>query len=278
MIGLKQLGILEIQGRTLSLKTVGTLEQAIGFGAFLLLLFLRKKRPMIAFLLPLLLAWAVALLFGIAEIRDVTAFPKTPLLFPFSWKFPAPRLWDDVLSILLITIFDTGATLTAIAYLRGHDMRHLKKIFMADTLGSVLAGCLGVTTCAFYAESSAGICAGAKGRIAGCTIAIGALGFLFFAPLLSSIPLCATAPLLLGIGGILASEAREIKKSILFAVPAITTALAIPIFVSIYWGLALGFLSYTLAHLLGGRARSIRPTVWIFTALFLLQLVKAQLS
>jgi AGZA family xanthine/uracil permease-like MFS transporter len=45
-----------------------------------------------------------------------------------------------------------------------------------------------------------------------------------------------------------------------------------PVFFSIYWGFALGFISYVLIKSLSGKRKEINPMVWGLAAIFALHL------
>jgi AGZA family xanthine/uracil permease-like MFS transporter len=52
------------------------------------------------------------------------------------------------------------------------------------------------------------------------------------------------------------------------SIPAAITALLIPFTYSIAHGLAFGFITYAALKLLTGRAREVKPIVWIIAAVF----------
>ncbi len=148
-------------------------------------------------------------------------------------------------------------------------IRNLDKAVIPDGPGSMLAALLGTTSCSLYAESSIGIHAKGRTWITGCTIAVCCLSALFLYPLLSSIPLFATAPILFGIGGILTMQMRWIEwKKPAEAISFLITAIAMPLFFSIYLGFALGFISYVLLKMITGKAKTIHPIVWALSAVF----------
>jgi len=56
-------------------------------------------------------------------------------------------------------------------------------------------------------------------------------------------------------------------------VPAAITALMVPFTYSIANGIAFGFISYAALKLLTGRAKQVKPIVWIIAAVFLFKFV-----
>jgi len=57
------------------------------------------------------------------------------------------------------------------------------------------------------------------------------------------------------------------------SVPAAITALLIPFTYSIAHGIAFGFITYAGLKLLTGRARQVKPVVWIIAAVFLFKYI-----
>ena len=280
-VGLKQLGIVNIDGSSYSWGELGTLGQAIGLAGLLLFLFFHWKRWRGGMLLPVLFCWMAALLIGQAQWNGLLSLPP-PIDSTFGKlvfsSILEPKSWGVFVSILLISIFDAGATLTVLARMLGWlhkdgTIRNLNRVVIPDGIGSMAAAILGTTSCSIYIESSSGIRAGGRTAITGCTTAIAVLAALFFYPALSSIPLFATAPVLLGIGGILTAELRWVPwKSPSDAIPFLITAMAMPVFFSIYWGFALGFLSYVLVKSVSGKAKEIHPIVWGLAVIFAIHL------
>ena len=57
------------------------------------------------------------------------------------------------------------------------------------------------------------------------------------------------------------------------AIPAAITALVIPFTYSIAEGIAFGFITYALLKLTTGRAREVKPVIWVIAALFAFKIV-----
>ena len=85
-------------------------------------------------------------------------------------------------------------------------------------------------------------------------------------------PAYATAPALLFVCCIMARELAEVNwDDVTEAVPAVLTAIMMPLTYSIANGLAFGFISYAAIKLLSGRVREVNWLVWIIALVFLLR-------
>lgn len=281
-IGFKQIGMIEITNGIYSLGTFGTSGQLIALIGLALFALLHRLHFPGSCLIPVLFCWLAALFFGEAEWLGLFSLPPTlqPTLFKLSFSTVLqPQSWIILLTILLIAIFDAGATLHALSRQLGWlkpngTIRNLNKAVIPDGIASMAAALLGTTSCSLYAESSIGIHARGRTRIAGCTIALFSLSALFLYPALASIPLFATAPILFGIGGLLACHLKEIDwKNLPEAISFLITAFAMPLFFSIYWGFALGFIAYVLLKTAARKAKEIHPIVWGLSALFAAHLI-----
>jgi AGZA family xanthine/uracil permease-like MFS transporter len=123
---------------------------------------------------------------------------------------------------------------------------------------------LGTSTVTAYVESAAGIEQG--GRTGLTSIFTGALFLLalLFVPIVAIVPLYATAPALIMVGLFMMKEVKRIDFTNLEeAFPAFIIVVMIALSYSISTGLAFGFISFVLIKTVSGKARQIRPTMWI---------------
>lgn len=94
------------------------------------------------------------------------------------------------------------------------------------------------------------------------------LACLFIAPLAGVVPPYATAPALLFVACLTLRDLGDIAwDDTTEAVPAAITALVIPFTYSIAEGIAFGFITYAALKLTTGRARQVKPVVWVIAAL-----------
>jgi AGZA family xanthine/uracil permease-like MFS transporter len=95
---------------------------------------------------------------------------------------------------------------------------------------------------------------------------------LAFSPLAASIPGYATAPALLFVACLMARGLADIAwDDLTEAVPAMVTALAMPLTFSIAHGISFGFIAFVGIKLLAGRARDLNVTVVLLAAAFVLK-------
>ncbi|MEK6422571.1 MAG: NCS2 family permease, partial [Burkholderia gladioli] len=96
------------------------------------------------------------------------------------------------------------------------------------------------------------------------------LACLFIAPLAGVVPAYATAPALLYVSCLMLRDMVDVPwDDATEAVPAALTALLMPFTYSIANGVAFGFIAYAGLKLLTGRAKQVKPVVWIIAVVFL---------
>ena len=185
-----------------------------------------------------------------------------------------PKLWGTLLTIVLLCLIDSSISLSILARLsdrispKGH-ISNIDRIVIPDGVGSALAGLLGTGSLSFLLESSSGLKAGGRTKITAITAALCSLSCLFLYPLISSIPLFATAPALIAIGTFMAFDIKLIPwKKWTESIPALITLLSIPLTFNVYQGFALGFISYVLIKASTGRLKEIDPICWALSAVF----------
>lgn len=230
-----------------------------------------------AFLIAILACWILAIPFGLAHWHGLAALPSslTPTLLHLDLLSSLEFEWfGTLLSVILICLFDTSASLTVLSKLahkvdqNGH-IKKIDRIVIPDGPGTMLGALLGTGTLTFTLESSAGIKAGGRTKITSITAAICCLIGLFFYPLISSIPLFATTPAIIAIGIFMALEIKSIRwGKYTESVPAIITLFTIPITFSIYQGFAFGFVSYAILKAIKGEWKEVHPVCWTLAIIF----------
>ena len=88
------------------------------------------------------------------------------------------------------------------------------------------------------------------------------------------LPAYATAPALLFVACLMLRDLGDIEwGDTTESIPAAITALVIPFTYSIAEGIAFGFITYAALKLTTGRAREVKPVVWVIAALFIFKIV-----
>ena len=146
---------------------------------------------------------------------------------------------------------------------------NMNKALLADS-GAIVAGsAMGTSSTTAYVESAAGVQAGGRTGLTALVVALLFLACLFIAPLAGVVPPYATAPALLFVACLMLRDLTDVDWSeTTESIPAAITALLIPFTYSIAHGIAFGFITYAALKLLTGRAREVKPIVWIIAAVF----------
>src|SRR3989441_9545167 len=178
-------------------------------------------------------------------------------------------------SIMLSDFFDTIGTIIGVGGkggFLGSDGRlpRANRVLLVDALGAVFGGLANASSATTYIESAAGVAEGARTGLAAVVVGVLFLLSMFFAPLASVIPAQATAPVLILVGLLMMSIAREIAwDDYAEAIPAFVTMLVMPFTWSITNGIGAGFVTYSAIKLLGGRGGQVHFMVYVASAAFL---------
>lgn len=275
-IALKNLHILfPHPGKIVDISQVLSIPTGITALGLVLLWMLHQRQISSAFLLSIFACWLLGASLGFVHWQGFAALP--PSLSPSFLQLDLlstlhPKFWGVLLSILLISLFDSSGSLTALARLiRRSDgpIERIDRIVIPDGLGSMLAALLGATSLSFTLESSSGIHAGGRRGLTAIVAAFACLIALFLVPLLSSIPFFASAPALIAIGVSMVLSIKEINwKEWTDAAPALITLVTIPVTFSIYNGFAYGFVSYAISKTISGKFREVHPITWGLALVF----------
>ena len=150
----------------------------------------------------------------------------------------------------------------------------LNRILFTDSVATMFGAMAGTSPVTSYVESAAGVQAGGRTGLTALTVAVLFLACLFIAPLAGVVPAYATAPALLFVACLMLRDLGDIEwNDTTEAVPAAITALVIPFTYSIAEGIAFGFITYALLKLTTGRAREVKPVIWVIAALFAFKIV-----
>jgi adenine/guanine/hypoxanthine permease len=147
----------------------------------------------------------------------------------------------------------------------------IERPMMVDALTTTLAPMIGTTTSGAYVESATGIEAGGR---TGLTALVTALGFaltLFFSPFVTSIPAQAYAPAMVIVGLFMLEPITRIDFSdYTESIPAFAVVTLMCFTFNIGVGITAGFILHPLGKIVTGKARQIRPGMWVLTGLSLL--------
>ena len=274
-VGLKQIGIVTLNGY--GFITLNSVDPAIltlsALGLFLIFLFQRLRWDA-AFILSILINWIISCAFGLSNLDGIFAFPPSikdtffllELPKTFSYEF-----FKGFLSIFLVTLFDSSAGLISLKKSLPKEAQNfdMQKALYPDAIGSLTGSLLGTSSLAIHLESMAGIHGGARSGFASIIVSGLFLSCLFFYPLASSVPTFASAPVIISIGLLMARQLKEllhlpwIKK-----ITPFTTAIIMPLTLSLYQGFKLGFILLGLIGIIFPKKMPISKTIFVFFILF----------
>jgi len=227
-----------------------------------------------AVLLGIAAATAIAIGLGLQKLPGAGAAPPsiapTFLQLHFTGA-PASVLSVVILSFLFLQMLDTSGTLTAVGHQAGlienGRLKNVRKALLCDSSGTMAGAALGTSSVTAYIESAAG--AGGRTGLVAVTVGVLFLLSLFLAPIAGAVPAYATAPALVFVAVLFAKDLKEVAwEDITEALPALMTALAIPLTFSIAEGIGIGFLTYCVVKALSGRWREVNIGVAVIAIAF----------
>ncbi|MAP94497.1 MAG: guanine permease [Ponticaulis sp.] len=219
---------------------------------------------------------------GVTETHGIMDLPPSvaPTFLQLDWtKAFEITLVTVVISFLFVDMFDTAGTLVSVASKaglldeKGH-VTNLRKALMADSTATMIGAVIGTSSATSYVESVAGVKAGGRTGLTAVTVGVLFLAALFFAPLAGDIQAYATGPALVFVGCVMVGGLAKVDwEDLTCFVPAVITAVAMPLTYSIATGLGLGFITYAALKLGSGRFKELTPGVAVLAALFLLKFI-----
>lgn len=233
-------------------------------------------------LIGILITTLIGIPMGLTHYQGVISAPQSisPIFCSFEWdKILTADMVIVVLSFLFIDLFSlTGAAL-GICIKGGFADRQgnvpgIKRLFLADSLGTVAAGMFGTSAACTLIESSTGVAQGGRSGLTAFVIAVCFCASLFFSPLFLAIPASATAPVLIIVGLMMFSSVKELPlEDMSEAIPGFITIIMMPLAYSIADGILLGTISYVVINLLCGNFRKMNPGMYILSAVFALKYI-----
>ncbi len=220
----------------------------------------------------------VGMIFGLISV-PTQIFAKVPDIAPtflqmdFSQIF-TPTMLFVIFTFLFVDFFDTAGTVMAVAakagLLKDNKLERAGRALTSDAVATMAGAALGTSTTTSYIESTSGVAAGARTGFASVVTAILFILALFFSPLLGIVTAAVTAPALIIVGVLMASNLVHIKwDEIDEAFPAFLTMIMMPFTYSIATGIAMGFISYPLVKIVRGKAKEVHPIMYVLTLVFL---------
>lgn len=184
-------------------------------------------------------------------------------------------------SFLFVDLFDTLGTLIGIsskANMLDENGRlpGVRQALLADAIATAAGAIFGTSTTTTLVESSAGFAVGGRTGLTAFTAAILFLISMLFAPIFTAIPSFATAPALIVVGFLMFTNISQLTfsdKEYTSAIPAYLCIISMPLFYSIADGISIGIISYVVINLVCGKAKEIKPIMYVLAVLFVLKYI-----
>jgi len=283
VIGLKTSGLIVASSATLI--KLGSLHQAgpvLSALCFLMIAVLSYHRVFGAILISIVTVTLIGWGLGIVQYGGVFSLP--PSLAPTWMAMDIAGVFNVsmisvVLAFLFVHMFDTAGTLMGVAQRAGlvqADGRidNLSRALKADSASSVFGAMVGVPPVTSYVESAAGVAAGGRTGLTAVTVGLLFIAAMFFAPLAGMIPAYATAGALIYVAMLMMSGMAHINwDDATDSIPAIVTAIMMPLTFSVADGIALGFITYVALKAGTGKWKEISLSLWVLCVIFIAKFV-----
>ncbi len=188
-------------------------------------------------------------------------------------------LLEILFVFLFVDLFDNIGTLVAVTKRAGlmdaaGRIPGLNRILMADAAATIVGSMAGTSTVTSYVESAAGVQEGGRTGLTAIVTGILFLLTMFVAPYAQIVPLAATAPALIIVGGLMLLPLTEVQwEDPQSAIPAFLTVAMIPLTFSIANGLAFGITAHAALKLLRGQAERKDWFLFLLAGLFVVRFV-----
>lgn len=184
-------------------------------------------------------------------------------------------LFEILFVFLFVDLFDNIGTLVAVTKRAGlidasGRIPRLNRILLTDAVATMVGAVAGTSTVTSYVESAAGVQAGGRTGLTAIVTGLLFLLTLFVAPYAQLVPLAATAPALIVVGGLMLLPLIEVQwDDPLAAIPAFLTVALIPLTFSIANGLAFGITAHAVLKAMRGQATRADWFLFLLAALFI---------
>ncbi|PTQ64967.1 AGZA family xanthine/uracil permease-like MFS transporter [Sphingomonas sp. PP-CE-3G-477] len=188
-------------------------------------------------------------------------------------------LLEILFVFLFVDLFDNIGTLVAVTKRAGlmdaaGRIPGLNRILMADAAATIVGSMAGTSTVTSYVESAAGVQEGGRTGLTAVVTGVLFLLTMFVAPYAQIVPLAATAPALIIVGGLMLLPLTEVQwEDPQSAIPAFLTVAMIPLTFSIANGLAFGITAHAALKLLRGQAERKDWFLFLLAGLFVVRFV-----
>jgi len=282
IIGFQNAGIVVDNPATLvGLGDVTSMPVLLAGIGFVIMAVLDRRGVPGAIIIGILAVSIIAWMTGTASFNGVVgAVPSPEHAFQLDFSLIATAGFiGTAFAFLFVDFLDTAGTLTSVANLTGRvnddgEVEDIDRALLADSSATVIGALAGTSNTTSYIESGAGIKEGGRTGLTAVTVAALFALCLVFAPLAQSVPGFATAPALVFIATYFLRNLKDIDwDDVSEYTPAVLAAIVMPLTYSIAYGIALGFIAYTLIKWLTGQSNALNAGIWtvsIFSVVYFL--------
>jgi AGZA family xanthine/uracil permease-like MFS transporter len=226
-----------------------------------------------------LIGWAFGLVTFTPQPYSFEALTETAFKLDLGGVFGAEGkhglgVIEILFVFLFVDLFDNIGTLVGVTRRAGlidADGRipRLNRILVTDSFATMFGALVGTSTVTSYVESAAGVQAGGRTGLTAIVTGVLFLVAMLAAPYAQLIPLAATAPALVLVGGLMMAPLADVPwDEPEVALPAFLTLVMIPLTFSIANGLAFGITAHALLKLVRGKISKSDWLLLVLAALF----------
>jgi adenine/guanine/hypoxanthine permease len=288
-IGLKNAGI--IVSNPATFVSLGDLKQpgpALAILGLVLIAVLSAYKVRAAMLIGIisttLVGWAIGLVDFKLPAYSLGALTETAFKLDLAGVFGLSGkhglgLFEIIFVFLFVDLFDNIGTLMAVTKRAGlvgpdHKIPRLNRILFTDATATMVGSMAGTSTVTSYVESAAGVQAGGRTGLTAVVTGLLFIVAMFLAPYAQLVPVAATAPALIMVGGLMMAPLAEVQwDEPEIAVPAFLTLAMIPLTFSIANGLAFGLTAHALLKIVKGKAKTSDWLLFVLAGLFVVRFI-----
>lgn len=181
-----------------------------------------------------------------------------------------------VFTLVFTNFFDAMGTFTGLSKEAGladakGEFPRLRSALVVEGIGAVAGGAASASSNTVFVESGAGVGEGARTGLANLVTGGLFLVALFFTPLTQMVPSEVASAALVVVGAMMIAQIRDVDWSdFSVSLPVFLTVIVMPLTYSIANGIGAGFVSWVVLRALSGKAREVKPLLWIVAAGFVL--------
>lgn len=281
-IGLQSSGIVVNNDATLVglTKFRSNLPALLSLIGLIIMVYLQAKKVRGGILIGIIIVTILGIPFGVTKMpTSVVSMPPSlsPIFFKLDFSVIGTlNFWIVVFTFFFVDFFDTVGTLVGVSSRVGMldkdgKLPKASQALMSDAIGTVEGAILGTSTITTYVESASGVEQGGRTGLTAFTVAVLFLLAMFFNPIISIVPSCATAPALIMVGGFMIMGVQNMSfDDWTDFFPAVIAMFMMPFAYSIATGIEFGITSYVLLKLLTGKGKEVHWLMYALAVLFIL--------